>query len=168
MPGAAAIPSSHHISERPAEYRTTASTIPAQTEQSSPRSESRPGDPWGGILAALKLKKPGLFSALGHSKIISQTDNDLVISVHGTAFQVQKAEEPESRALIEEIAADILGKKVRVKVQTAVAGVPSPAKMETKIKTVKTSKPEEQDPAMKDVLKAFPGAEIIESGGLDI
>jgi len=160
MPAASATPAAHRISERPEEYRAKASTTPAP---SAPRAESVPGDPWGGIVAALKLKKPGLFSALGHSKIISLTDSELVISMHGTAFQVQKAEEPESRAIIEEIAGELLGRKVRVKVQAAIAATPSPAKPATTTKTVKTFKPEEQDPAMKDVLKAFPGAELIES-----
>ena len=155
MPAASASPAAHRISERPAEYRAQA---PA------PRAESGPGDPWGRIMGALKLKKPGLFSALGHSKIISLTENELVINVHGTAFQVQKAEEPESRAIIEEIAGEILGKKVRVKVQADTVVAQSPVKPETKSRIAKTSKPEEQDPAMKDVLKAFPGAELIESG----
>ena len=155
-----ATPAAHRVSERPAEYHAKASTIPAQPAL---RAESGQGDLWGSIMAVLKSKKPGLFSALGHSKIISLTDNELVISVQGTAFQVKKAEEPEGCAIIEEVAGELLSRKVRVKVQAITAPPPSPSKPDTKARAVKTSKPGEQDSAMQDVLKAFPDAELIES-----
>ena len=74
-----------------------------------------------------------------------------------------QVERPRGDRCIEEVAEELLGKKVRVKVQAITAPPPSLSKPDTKARAVKTSKPGEQDPAMRDVLRAFPGAELIES-----
>ena len=112
----------------------------------------------------MKTKKPGLFSALGHSKIISVSDTELVIGFQGSGFQLGKVEEQESRGIIEQVAGEILNRKVRVKIQAAEASPPASSKPHTKSATVKKTKPEEQNPAIQEVFRAFPGAEVIESG----
>ncbi|MGE5174052.1 MAG: DNA polymerase III subunit gamma/tau [Betaproteobacteria bacterium] len=143
------------VSEGPTAYATA--------ERATAAAASRPAagvhdDRWSRIVAVLKSKKPGLASALSHSKIIEQTDTDLVIGVQGASFQVKRAEEPESRGLIEQVAGEVLGKKVHVKVRA----IEATTKAETKVKSSKKNKPKEQDPAIQDVLRVFPQGEIIE------
>jgi DNA polymerase III subunit gamma/tau len=158
-----AAPAPGAVCEQPGPYVPKTAAVSHGHRPAEARGGAGEGasDAWGRVMSALKMKKPGLYSSLGSSKMISLTENELVISVHGMAFQVQKVEEQESRSTIEEVAEEILGRKVRVKVQAA--ATPLPAKPDTKARTVKSSNPEEQDPAIQDVLKAFPGAEIIES-----
>jgi DNA polymerase-3 subunit gamma/tau len=160
-----AAPTQGVVSEQPGSYVPKAVTVshahrPAEAQGGAGGGAS---DEWGRVMSALKMKKPGLYSTLGQSTMISLTENELVISVHGMAFQVQKVEDPESRSAIEEVAGEVLGRKVRVKVQAATVATPSRIRPDTRTRSAKSSKPEEQDPAIQDVLKAFPGAEIIES-----
>jgi len=158
-------PAAGGVSERSGSYvpKTAAVSHPSRPAEAPGGGGGGASDEWGRVMSALKLKKPGLFSALGQSKMISLVENVLVISLPGTAYQLQKVEEPESRSVIEEVAGEILGRTVRVKVQAVAVTAPSLVNSDTKARTLKSSKPEEQDPAIKDVLKAFPGAEIIES-----
>jgi DNA polymerase-3 subunit gamma/tau len=159
-PGAAA----HHaqrIGERPTPY------TPAAQPASRPAAEAVPDhghhELWDQVIAVLKTRKPGLFSALGHSGIVRVTDTELVIGFQGSGFQLGKIEEQESRGFIEQVVEDILHRKVRVKIQAAEAPVKAAAKPDTKPKTAKQTKPREQDPGLQDVLRAFPQAELIES-----
>ncbi len=146
------------ISEGPGAYATAARASAAPVSRPQPAAAGAHDDLWSRIMAVLKSKKPGLASALSHGKIIEQTDTELVIGVQGASFQVKKAEEPENRGLIEQVAGEVLGKKVQVKVRA----VEAPTKAESKVKSPKKNKPEEQDPAIQDVLRVFPEGEIIE------
>ncbi len=87
------------------------------------------------------------------------TDSELVIGVSGASFQVELVEKRESRMLLEEVVAGILGKKLSVKVQP-LADAPKP---EARAKSQKKAGPEEQDPAIQDVLRVFPKGEVIEN-----
>lgn len=163
-PAGAAPHHAQRVGERPAPYAPAAQ---AAQPLSRPAAGAGP-DPehrelWNSIIAVLKTKKPGLFSVLCHSGIISVTDAELVIGFQGSGFQLGKVEEPENRGLLEQIAEEILNRKVRVKIQAAAVPAKASAKPETKPKTVKHAKPREQDPALQDVLRAFPDAELIES-----
>ncbi len=148
--------STHHVSEGPAPYASAARASAASA--SKPAAAGAHDDLWSGIMTVLKSKKPGLASALCHSKIIEQTDAHLVIGVQGASFQIKKAEEPESRSIIERAAEELLNRKVRVKIQA----IAEAQKAETKTKSPKKNKPQEQDPAFQDVLRVFPQSEIIE------
>lgn len=149
-------PSPHGISEQRASYVPAPKTAAPQDRTVS-TSGGEPGDVWGRILSVLKSRKPGLASAFGHSRVIEQTDTDLVIGVHGTAFQVKKAEEPDSRNLIEQVAEEVLGRRVRVKIQP----VEAPAKPASAAKDPKKAIPDEHDALAQDVAKLF-GGEVIE------
>ena len=146
------------ISEPRASYTTAPTTIAPVSRPVAAAGGGEHGDLWGRVMTELKSKKPGIFSALGHSRIISLTDNELVIGVQGSAFQVGKVEEQESRNIIEQVAGAILNKKVRVKVQA----VEVSAKPETKSKSTKKTQPDEHDALAQDVAKLF-GGEVIES-----
>ena len=146
------------ISEPRASYTTAPTTMAPISRPVAAAGSGEHGDLWGRVMTELKSKKPGIFSALGHSRIISLTDNELVIGVQGSAFQVRKVEEQESRTIIEQVAGAILNKKVRVKVQAVEAST----KLETKSKSTKKTQPDEHDAMAQDVAKLF-GGEVIES-----
>jgi DNA polymerase-3 subunit gamma/tau len=159
-PSVAAAPAGR-ISEPSAFYATAPKSAVSPSPPSATGSEAY-GDLWGRIMNELKAKRPGICSALGHSRIISVTDSELVIGVAGNGFQVRKAEEPESCAVIEQIAGEILSKKVRVKIQA----VEAPSKPEAKTKGLKKATPDEHDALARDVAKLF-GGEVIEQDHSD-
>lgn len=163
-PATSASPSPYRVSERSASY--TAPPAPAKSPHAPATSSAAPaggshGDTWNAILSALKSQKPGLASALAHSAILELTDSELVLGVQGSSFQVKKAEEPESLKFLEQVAGGTLGRRVVVKIR-ALEG--QAAHRGAAPKTPKHGKPEEQDPAIQDVLKVFPKGEIIEQG----
>ena len=102
---------------------------------------------WARIMTALKSKKPGLASFLAHSRMAGLTEKDLSIAVQGTSFQIGQIEKPENMSLIEKIAAEILERKVHVKVQAA-----EEVKGPQKAKAPAKKKAEDQDPLVQDAL----------------
>jgi phage terminase small subunit len=85
------------------------------------------------------------------------TEHQIVVGVQGNGFQMDLVEKPENRTLIEEIAAGILHKKVSIKIRVL------PATSQTDSKTTqKKGRPDEQDPAVQEVLKVFTEGEVIE------
>jgi hypothetical protein len=155
----AAVPATG-ISEPRASYATAPkTTAPAPSSQPvAAAGGGDPGDLWGRVMTELRSKKPGIFSALGHSSIIRLTDSELVIGIQGSAFQVGKIEEQESRDIIEQVAGAILNKKVRVKVQA----VEAPSKPNAKTKDPQKAKHTEHDALAQDVAKLF-GGEVVET-----
>jgi DNA polymerase-3 subunit gamma/tau len=129
------------------------STTPMPAEATS----GGDNDTWNRIMNALKSKKPGLASALAHSKLVEMTDTELVISIKGSSFQKDLVEKRENRSIIEDLAAGILSKKLKIKVQL----LEETAKHDTKQKMQKKQKPEEQDPIVQDALRIF-GGEVVE------
>jgi DNA polymerase-3 subunit gamma/tau len=115
------------------------------------------GDVWGVIMKALKSKKPGLASFLEHSSLLEDTNTILVLGVEGV-FQVSQVEKRENLDIIEQAAQEVLGRKVQVKVKP----LGDTPKSNIKSKNPKKIKPEEQDPAVQDVLRVFPQGEVIE------
>ena len=145
----------HRIGERTAEYR--AKPVAAPPPPPKPHAEGGPGDVWGSIMIALRSKKPGLASALEHSKLVEMSENQIVVGVYGSGFQLELVEKRENRFLIEEIAAEILKKKMTIKIQP-LAATPQPGKKTTQ----KKGRPDDQDPAVQDVLKVFTQGEVID------
>jgi DNA polymerase-3 subunit gamma/tau len=150
----------HRISEQSTPY-ATASKAPAPSSSQPVAAgvgAGEHGDLWEGIIAALKSKKPGLASALGHGRIISLSGSELVIGVAGSSFQVDLVDKRENRMLIEELVTGLVNKKLSVKVQH----LGDAPKQEPKTKREKKTKAEEQDPAVQDVLTVFPKGEVVE------
>jgi len=154
IPTKPAVTAAGHVSEQPAEYRAKPLAPPAQPAL---RAEGEQDDAWGSIMAALKLKKPGLASALGHSRLIEITENQIVIGVQGNGFQMELVEKQENRTLIEEIAAGILNKKMSIKIRLLPTTVQPGAKTPQK-----KGRPDDQDQAVQEVLKVFTQGEVIE------
>ncbi len=152
-PQSASVP--HRVSERPAEYRAKPPLeAPAQPASGAGGEQ---GDVWSSIMTALRSKKPGLASALNHSRLIETTENQIVVGVPGNGFQMDLVEKPENRTLIENIAAGIMNKKLSLKVRLIPATTQSGAKS-----THKKGKPDDQDPAVQEVLKVFTQGEVID------
>jgi DNA polymerase-3 subunit gamma/tau len=148
------------VRERPAGYassaRSTAATAPTASAGTAPVT----GDPWGKILTMLKQKRASLASVFGHSKILNSTAETLVIGIKGTSFQLEKAEQKESRDLVEQIAAEVLGTRMQVKYQLLTEEKKTPPRGTSPKKPA----PEEQDPFLKDTLSIFNG-QVIETDG---
>jgi DNA polymerase-3 subunit gamma/tau len=144
------------VQESSAEYSTKA---PESLPPSMPAAAPSGGhdDAWKKIMFALKSKKPGLASILAHSKLMEMTDTELVISIKGSSFQKDLLENRENRRIIQDLAAEILNKKLQIKVQLLAEA----AKHDTKQKMPKKQKPEEQDPIVQDALRIF-GGEVVE------
>jgi len=144
------------IHERQAE---SPSKEPVSSSPSQPAPVSNRGDDevWSKIMSALKSMKPGLASALAHSKLVKMTDTELVINLKGSSFQKELIDKRENRGVLEDLAAEVLGKKVQIKIQllAEAAGTDSKQKMQ------KRQKLEEQDPLVQDALRIF-GGEVVE------
>jgi len=158
--GSAPAPStvSHRISERSSSYPASPKTSTPASQLTATDREGEHADLWSRIIVALKSKKPSLASALGHGRIINVTDSELLIGITGSSFQVDLVDKRENRTLIEELAAGFMSKKLSVKVQHLADAL----KQESKTKGEKKTKPEEQDPAVQDVLRVFPKGEVVE------
>lgn len=149
------------IRERPTGYAASArSTASAPT--TSAGAVSLPGDPWGTILTMLKHKKASLASVLGHSKLLNNAADILVVGIKGTNFQLELAEQKESRELVEQLATEALGRRVQVNYQL----LTEVKKIQPKGALLKKTAPEEQDPFLKDTLSIFNG-QIIEPDGAE-
>jgi DNA polymerase-3 subunit gamma/tau len=142
------------VGERPSPYMTAPASV-SLSAQTSTSGKKESADLWGMVMGELKSKKPGLYSVLGHSRVISSTDSELVIGVQGGDFQVAQVEKPESRALIQQLAEAALNRKVRLKVQSIQEDVKAPAKQS------KSGKSAPQDPLVQDALRIF-GGEVVE------
>ena len=83
-----------------------------------------------------------------------------MIGVKGSAFQREQIEKQENRQLLEAIAGDVLGRKVRVKVQSVAEDPTTDPASASKVKQPVKKKPEEQDPLVQDALRIF-GGEVV-------
>jgi len=149
------------VRERPAGYASsTMSTAPAPTTLGGTTPVQ--GDPWGKILIMLKQKRASLASALGPSKVLNSFADTLVVGIKGTNFQLELAEQKESRDLVEQLAAEILGRRVQVKYQLLAVE----KKIPPKGAAPKKPAPDEQDPFLQDTLSIFNG-QVIEPDGTE-
>jgi DNA polymerase-3 subunit gamma/tau len=142
------------IGERPTVYAPKAS---APASQPAAGGGGGHDDVWGRVMGVLKSKKPGLASFLTHSRLTELSDTIMVIGVKGSSFQIEQVEKRENCGIIEQIAGEVLNRKILVKVQPLTAEVKPSAKSAARI----NKKPEEQDPLVQDALRIF-GGEVIE------
>ncbi len=143
------------VREKAADYSSkthSEARMPARAEAGSGDHEVL-----AGVVSALKAKKPGLASALAHSRIVELTDTELVIGITGSSFQMDILGERANRSLIEQIAADVLHKKVSVTFQR----LADTASTE-KTKTQKKASPDAHDPIVQDALRIF-GGQVIDA-----
>jgi DNA polymerase-3 subunit gamma/tau len=131
------------------------SSEPPTSTPAPPSGEK--SDVWEMIMKELKSKKPSLASFLEHSSLLEETATTLVLGIRG-AFNTGQAEKRGNLDIIEQAAREVLGREVQVKV-SPLGDMP---KSDVKQKNPKKVKPDEQDPAIQDVLRIFPQGEIIE------
>ncbi len=152
----AATHSAHRVSEGPAPY--------APAGRASAAAVSRPAaagggvhDLWIRVMTVLKSVKPSLAPFLDQSRLLETSDTTLVIGVKGD-FQAGQVKKPENCSVIEQVAGEVLGKKVSVQVQAIEAST----KPVSKPKSPRKTKPDEHDALAQDVAKLFDG-EVIEA-----
>jgi DNA polymerase III subunit gamma/tau len=124
-----------------------------------PASDARPGpssgqaDLWGKILGALKQKKPNLGSALLNSKVVESKEDSLVVGIKGSSFQVELADKKESRDMIEQLAAEVMGRRVQITFRL----LATEPKAEARTAAPKKASSGEHDPFVQDALSIFNG-----------
>jgi len=126
----------------------------------SAETASAQGDVWNKIVRIIKEKKPNLASLIAQSKLIEISDTKLVIGIPGS-FQLDQAEKPENRRYIEQVAEEVLNKKIQV-INQAVTPSANP-----EIKTKTTAKKEVLDSAVQDVLQVFTQGKVVEQSQSD-
>jgi len=145
-------PRTEGVRERPSNYE-------APPSKSSPATSARPatstgqGDPWEKILGTLKQRKPNLASALVNSKVVESADDAMVVGIRGSLFQVELADKKESRDVIEQLAAEVLGKRIQVTFRLLAAE----SKAGIRLAAPKKASSGEQDPFVQDALSIFNG-----------
>ncbi len=126
----------------------------------SAETASAQGDVWNKIVRIIKEKKPNLASLIAQSKLIEISDTKLVIGIPGS-FQLDQAEKLENRRYIEQVAEEVLNKKIQV-INQAVTHSTNP-----EIKTKATAKKEVLDSAVQDVLQVFTQGKVVEQNQSD-
>ncbi|OGW34407.1 MAG: DNA polymerase III, subunit gamma and tau [Nitrospirae bacterium GWD2_57_9] len=152
--GQTATPQPSRISEARADYAAKPQAAPRPSPAAAGSSAE---EDWNTVISLIKSKKPGFATVLAHSRLINIGEKEMTIAVAGNSFQVGQIENPENINLIENIAAEVLGRKVRVKEQ-AVAEEAKPA---AKPRSAPKKQAAEQDPLVQDALRIF-GGEVIE------
>jgi hypothetical protein len=109
----------------------------------------------------VKAKKPGLGSSLAHSHVLETRDDVLVVGIKGTGFDINRLENKESRDLIDQILAEVAGKKMRVTFQLLAREA---GQKPARAASPKKPAPQDHDPAVQDVLNVF-GGEVIDADG---
>ena len=142
--------SNEAVRERASGYAAS-HPVPTSGARSGPSAGH--SDSWGKILAALKQRKPNLGSALQNSRVVESTDEALVIGIKGSSFQVELADKKESRDMIEQLAAEVLGKRVQITFRLLAIET----KTEPKSAAPKKTSSGEQDPFVQEALSIFNG-----------
>jgi DNA polymerase-3 subunit gamma/tau len=145
------------VSERTGSYVPKTATVPHQ-----PRPAEVPGggasDEWARVMGALKSKKPILASYLAQSRLLTASETVFTVGLPA-GFQRDQVEKQEHRDYIEQVAGEVLGRKIQLAMKPLGqedAG-PSLARVKAPVK----KKPEEQSPIVQDALRIF-GGEVIE------
>ncbi len=147
------------VSERSGAYAPKTTTVSNQ-----PRPAEAPGgggvsDEWGRVMSALKTKKPSLASYLAQGRLLTTADTGFTLGLPA-GFQRDQIEKQEHHDYMEQLASEVLGRKIQLTIKPLGqedAG-PSSARAKTPVK----KKPEEQPPIVQDALRIF-GGEVIES-----
>ncbi len=151
------VPAAQRVSERPVEYRAGKPDVKPPVRPGAARDDS-----WGGMLAVIRSMKPSLATILQQSTMQELTDKELTIGIKGS-FPAGQADKPENRVIIEQAAAQCLGRTVRIKIQPlAGPSMATPGESAPSL-SKKKSKADEPDPIAHDIAKLFDG-EVLDSG----
>src|SRR5574341_845926 len=150
------------VREKPAGYSSPSSPKgPPPAPAASPAGAGpSPGDAWSRIVSAVKGKKPGLAAVLVHGRLLDSDGDILIVELKGTGFQIDQVEKKENKGFLEQIASEVLTRKVSLKFQL----LAEEPKLKPKAPATKKPAPQEHDPIVQDALKIF-GGEVIEQDG---
>jgi len=150
------------VSERPGLYAPKPAVTahqPRPAEASGGGGAEASSDEWGKVMSALKSKKPILASYLAQSRLLSTSDAGFVLGLPA-GFQRDQVEKQEHRDYVEQIAAEVLGRKIQLTLKPVGQEDARPLSAKTKMPAKK--KPEEQTPIVQDALRIF-GGEVIDT-----
>jgi DNA polymerase III subunit gamma/tau len=145
------------VSERFGTYAPKTAAVSHQPRQTEATGGGGSSDEWGKVMSALKSKKPILASYLGQSKLLTTSDTGFTLGLPA-GFQRDQVEKQEHRDLIEQLASEVLGRKIQLAIKPLEGAGPSSARTKTPVK----KKPEEQSPIVQDALRIF-GGEVVET-----
>ena len=157
---ALSMPAPGRVSERPASYEQKKAVSPQPRPAAAP-AEAGGGatDEWSRVISAVKSKKPILASYLAQSRLLATSGSGFTLGLPA-GFQRDQVEKQEHRDLLEQIAGEVLGRKILLIIKPL--GQEEAGPSTTRAKTPAKKKPEEQSPIVQDALRIF-GGEVIET-----
>ena len=147
------------VSERSGAYVPKTATASHQPRPAEASSGGGASDEWGRVMSALKTKKPILASYLGQSKLLTTSDTGFTLGLPAS-FQRDQVEKQEHRDYMEQLAGEVLGRKIQITIKPL--GQEDAGSSSVRAKTTVKKKPEEQSPIVQDALRIF-GGEVIEA-----
>ena len=151
-------PAATHVRESQASYAPAAHTPRGGTpERSGPETAEEDASAWSRIVHAVKSKKPSLASILNHARVMEHSGDSFLIGIKGSSFQMDQVERKENRALLDQAAQEVLGKRTSFKFQALADDPPPKPTGQAK----KKAPPRPEDPLVQDALNIF-GGEVIE------
>jgi DNA polymerase-3 subunit gamma/tau len=141
-PGASAPPPA--VRERQQAYAAPKPPAGASQAKAAPPAA---GDAWAAVISLVKQRKPGLAATVGAGTLLTAAGDVLTVGITGNSFELGQAEKKENRELIEQAAAEVFGRPMQVRFQTAPAGG-------------KKLAPAEAEPIVNDVLDIFNGTVV--------
>jgi len=148
------------VSERSGPYGTKTAPVSHQPRPAEvSRDAGGAADDWSRVMSALKSKKPILASYLAQSRLLTTSDTGFALGLPA-GFQRDQVEKQEHRDYMEQIASEVLGRKIQLTIKPL--GLEDAGPSSTRAKTPIKKKPEEQSPIVQDALRIF-GGEVIET-----
>lgn len=146
------------VSERSGAYapKTTPASHPPRPPEAP---EGGAPDEWGRVMSALKSKKPSLASYFAQGRLLTTSDTGFTLGLPA-GFQRDQVEKQEHRDYIEQLANEVLGRKIQLTIKPL--GQEEAGPSSARAKTPAKKKPEEQAPIVQDALRIFNG-EVIET-----
>jgi DNA polymerase-3 subunit gamma/tau len=147
------------VSERSGPYVPKTATVSHQPHPADAPGGGGASDEWGRVMSAVKSKKPILASYLAQSKLLNTSDTGFALGLPA-GFQRDQVEKQEHRDYMEQIASEVLGRKIQLTIKPL--GQEDAGPSSARAKTPAKKKPEEQSPIVQDALRIF-GGEVIET-----
>ncbi len=149
------------VSELSGSYVPKATTVSSQhrTAEAPVAGGGGAADEWGRVMSALNSKKPMFASYLAQSKVLDTSESGFTLGLPA-GFQRDQVEKQEHRDYIEQIASEVLGRKIQLIIKPL--ALKEAGRSPDRGKAPAKKKPEEQPPIVQDALRIF-GGEVIET-----
>ena len=147
------------VSERSGSYLPKTAAVSNQPRPAESMGGGGASDEWGRVMSALKSKKPILASYLAQSRLLTTSDTGFTLGL-SAGFQRDQVEKQEHRDYMEQIAGEVLGRKIQLTIKPL--GQEDAGPSSARAKTPAKKKPEEESPIVQDALRIF-GGKVIET-----